>query len=119
MIPNLKLIHILVHDAGFFYFYKEFLTKRDFQNYLREVPFSLIVTLWIMYRLSGNQVLQLELKKVKPTKGDGYWQVYSMNKPFFSFTCKKRMSFMKVFEEHLRQELEKHQFIRSKPPKGK
>ncbi len=117
---KLKLIHILIHRSSFWYIYQDCQSKREFQSYLRETPLGYIITLWILYRLSEGGVLQLEIKQKKPEeRGSRLWQVRHMNKPLFSFTCDLRMKFMKTFEEHLEQWLEKQTFIRTKPPAGK
>ena len=110
-----KLLHILVHDKAFFYTYTECQGKSDFQNYLRHKPLGLITTIWILYRLSKGQVLQLEVKKRKDDK----WEVYQMNNKLFEFTFRNSKKFMTTFEEHLTTWLEKQTFIRTKPPAGK
>jgi hypothetical protein len=60
-------------------------------------------------------VLKIKLKN-DDSSGNLQWQVYHMDEPFFSFVCNEKKSFMKFFEEHLRKELEKRPFIRTKPP---
>jgi hypothetical protein len=92
-------------------------TKTDFKNYLLNSSLQYIKTLWIVYRLSKSHVLQIKLKN-SDSSGNLQWQVYLMDEPFFLFVCNEKKSFMKVFEEHLRKELEKRPFIRTKQPSG-
>lgn len=112
---KLSLIHILVHQQSFFYHYHQFRNRREFQSWLRYNPISYTKTIWILYSLGKRIVLQLELRP----KESHTWQVSHMNKPMFEFTCFKSKEFMKVFEQHLYEELEKRPMIRTRPPTGK
>ncbi len=106
-IPKLRLLHILVRDIEFIYTWHEYLSKREFTRHLRESnPLMFVASIWILYRLGQDRVLQLEIKDRKePVPG---WEVYNMNKPFFSFTCINGDEFIKTFERNLYKELAKY-----------
>ena len=112
---NLKTMQILVHDRGLFEPFKEYSTKGKFTSSLRLRPLPDIDSIWILYRLKKNHILQFHLRNNRSS----IWKVYRMNKLFFSFTCKNRRDFIKIFEQNLKQEMEKLTLVRTKPPKSK
>ena len=97
---KLTLLHILVRDIDLVYTWREYLTKSEFTNDLKgDNPLLFITSMWILYRFGQGRILQLEIKDKKIPIGE--WQVYNMNKPFFSFSCINGEEFMENFERDL------------------
>ena len=117
-VRKLKLLHILVRDMDLMFTWHEYLSKREFTKDLKgSNPLLFITSIWILYRFGKGRILQLEIKDKKGLNGE--WQVYNMNKPFFSFTCSNGAEYMKNFERNLNIELGKLPLIKTVPTKDK
>lgn len=117
---NLKsLVNILVNDRKFYYAWKECKNRREFKTYLRYTRLHNIKTIWVMYRLRDNKIMQFELRNPRANE----WKVKTVNVPLFSFTfddiMEDQMNFFNVFETKLKEDFEKRSFIGLKPPQGK
>jgi hypothetical protein len=117
---NLKsLVNILVNDRKFFYAWKECKNRREFKTYLRYTRLNNIKTIWVMYRLKDNKIMQFELKNPRANE----WKVKTVNTPLFSFTfddiLEDQMNFFNVFETKLKEDFKKRSFVRPKTPQGK
>jgi hypothetical protein len=114
---KLKLIHILVAYPGEGFieeFYSKYKTREQFAGLLGHHQYLYdILYIQFVYELSKSVVLQLNVRNVAGEDELFKWQVYHLNKPFFSFECEVRSKFINTFEKHLRKELEKHEVIRT------
>jgi len=100
---TLELIHILVYDNSFPNTWHEYLTRSKFTDDLIKFhPLLSMDPIWIVYRLSENQVLQL---KVDRNGLDIEWKVYNMDRLLFTFNCGKGDQFIKIFETQLQKAL--------------
>jgi len=114
---NLKsLVSILVNDRKYFYAWKECRNRREFKTYLRYTRLHNIRTIWVMYRLKDNKIMQFELKSPRVNE----WKVKTINTPLFSFNfddiMEDPMNFFNVFETKLKEDFEKRSFTKLKPP---
>ena len=83
---------------------QEYWTTRQFNTSLHSHPFSSITSIYITYKLNEDYNLIL---KIEHSNSQDKWDVYNMDKLFFSFTCKDGRDFINVFEHQLNLELEK------------
>ena len=114
---NLKsLVSILVNDRKYFYAWKECRNRREFKTDLRYTRLHNIRTIWVMYRLKDNKIMQFELKSPRVNE----WKVKTINTPLFSFNfddiMEDPMNFFNVFETKLKEDFEKRSFTKLKPP---
>jgi hypothetical protein len=89
---------------------QEYWTTRQFNTSLRSHPFSSITSIYITYKLNEDYNLIL---KIEHSNSQDKWDVYNMDKLFFSFTCKDGRDLINVFDQQLNLELEKQY---KKPP---
>lgn len=112
METTLNLIHILIPDAKINYAWRMYYNESEFTKDLEKFhPLLNIKTIFIMYRLDINTVLQFEIKptiKKEPNKfPDSDWDVYVGDRLFFLFNCNRGDTFYKIFKEKLIKELKK------------
>jgi hypothetical protein len=110
METKLKIINILVNYQSSKEPGQEYWTTRQFNTSLRSQPLSSINSIYISYKLNEDYDLNL---KIEHSNSQDKWDVYNMDKLFFSFTCKDGRDFINVFDQQLNLELRK-QF--KKPP---
>ena len=107
-----KIIYILVNYQSSKEPNQEYWTTRQFNTSLRSDPLSTINSIYISYKLNEDYNLNL---KIEHDNSQDKWDVYNMDKLFFSFTCKDGRDFINVFDQQLNLELKK-QF--KKPPES-
>ena len=112
METKLKIIYILVNYQSSKEPNQEYWTIRQFNYSLRSYPLSSIYSIYISYKLNEDYNLNL---KIEHGNSQDKWDVYNMDKLFFSFTCKDGRDFINVFEHRLNLELEKQH---KKPPES-
>jgi hypothetical protein len=104
METKLKIIYILVNYQSSKELNQEYWTTRQFNTSLRSHPLSSIKSIHISYKLNEEYDLTL---KIEHSNSQDKWDVYNMDKLFFSFTCKDGRDFINVFDQQLNLELEK------------
>ena len=104
METKLKIIYILVNYQSSKELNQEYWTTRQFNTSLRSHPLSSIKSIHISYKLNEEYDLIL---KIEHSNSQDKWDVYNMDKLFFSFTCKDGRDFINVFDQQLNLELEK------------
>ena len=107
-----KIIYILVNYQSSKEPNQEYWTIRHFNTSLRSHPLSFINSIYISYKLNEDYNLNL---KIEHGNSEDKWDVYNMDKLFFSFTCKDGRDFIIVFDQQLNLELEKQH---NKPPES-
>jgi hypothetical protein len=112
METKLKIIYILVNYQNSEETNQEYWTIRHFNTSLRSHPLSFINSIYISYKLNEDYNLNL---KIEHGNSQDKWDVYNMDKLFFSFTCKDGRDFIIVFDQQLNLELEKQH---NKPPES-
>jgi hypothetical protein len=112
METKLKIIYILVNYQSPEEPNQEYWTIRHFNNTLRSHPLSSINSIYISYKLNEDYNLNL---KIEHGNSQDKWDVYNIDKLFFSFTCKDGRDFINVFDQQLNLELEKQH---NKPPES-
>ena len=104
METKLKIIYILVNYQDSKEPNQEYWTTRQFNTSLRSHPLSFINSINISYKLNEDYNLNL---KIEHGNSQDKWDVYNIDKLFFSFTFKDERDFINVFEHKLNLELEK------------
>ena len=104
METKLKIIYVLVNYQSSKEPNQEYWTTRQFNTSLRSNPLSSINSIYISYKLNEDYNLNL---KIEHGNSQDKWDVYNMDKLFFSFTCKDGRDFINVFEHQLNLELGK------------
>ena len=108
METKLKIISILVNYKNSEEPNQEYWTTKQFNTSLSSHPLSSINSIYISNKLNEDYNLNLKLEHgISQYK----WNVYNMNKLFFSFTSKGGRSFINLFEQQLNLELEKQNKI--------
>ena len=110
METKLKIIYILVNYQSSKEPNQEYWTTRQFNTSLRSNPLSSINSIYISYKLNEDYNLNL---KIENGNSQYKWDVYNLDKLFFSFTCKDGRDFINLFDQQLNLELEKQH---KKPP---
>jgi len=104
METKLKIVYILVNYQSSKEPDQEYWTKRQFNTSLRSNPLSSINSIYISSKLNEDYNLNL---KIEHSNSQDKWDVYNVEKLFFSFTCKDGRDFTNVFEHQLNLELAK------------
>ena len=104
METKLKIISILVNYQSSKEPNQEYWTTRQFNSSLHSYPLSSISSISISYKLDEDYTLNL---KIEHGNSQDKWDVYNIDKLFFSFTCKDGRDFTNVFEHQLNLELAK------------
>ena len=105
-----KIIYILVNYQSSKEPNQEYWTTSQFNTSLRSHPLSSINSIYISNKLNEEYNLNL---KIEHGNSQHKWDVYNMDKLFFSFTCKNGRDLINVFVQQLNLELGKQH---KKPP---
>jgi hypothetical protein len=104
METKLRIIYILVNYQSSKEPNQEYWTTKQFNASLHSQSLSSINSIYFSYKL--NEVYNLNLKLEHGNSKDK-WDVYNMDKLYFSFICKDGRNFINVFDKQLNLELEK------------